>query len=289
MIVACAKVLPGGDLRHNDLRLQFIVQARPSWTATQARGSHACGHYQAASCISAAMDLLGTHRLSYECVQLIRHRALWHILEQDAVVTLPVRQSQRAGMPIVELLVRDVFLEMIRKGLKRVDCRPNYECMNDIGPGTTVRFKCKTDLCERMVSRVERYASFRQALQYTGLQHCLPGFHGTMDEAVDYYYKLHGGYQALERDNGVVALHLCKLLEAEKNDGSVPVGENDTPNITSVSPNGTRNIASCNAGKKEEAGVVQGTMETEISLHCAADSLSVSENLRMCVRVCLRM
>ena len=252
MIVACAKVLPGGDLRHNDLRLQFIVQARPSWTATQARGSHACGHYQAASCISAAMDLLGTHRLSYECVQLIRHRALWHILEQDTVVTLPVRQSQRAGMPIVELLVRDVFLEMIRKGLKRVDCRPNYECMNDIGPGTTVRFKCKKDLCERMVSRVERYASFRQALQYTGLQHCLPGFHGTMDDAVDYYYKLHAGYQALERDNGVVALHLCKLLDGEKNDGSVPVGENDTPNITSVSPNGTRNIASCNAGKTKK-------------------------------------
>ena len=287
MIVACAKVLPGGDLRRNDLRLQFIVQARPSWTATQARGSHACGHYQAASCISAAMDLLDTHRLDYECVQLIRQRALWQILEQDTVVRLPVRQSQRAGMPIVELLVRDVFLEMIRQGLKRVDCRPNYECMNEIGPGTTVHFKCKKDMCERIVSRVERYASFRQALQYTGLQHCLPGFHGTMDDAVDYYYKLHAGYQALERDNGVIALHLCKLVDGEKNDRSVSVGEDDIPNITSVSPKETRKIASCNAGKNEEVGVVQGEMENKRLLQCDRDSPSVSKNLKMCAPMCV--
>jgi len=198
------------------LKLKFRVQKRPSWTSRQAGGANNCGHYQASSCLLAAMGLLETHKLNAAFVEQCRRYTLFQILKKDSELTTPYRSSQLCSGRPVEIRTRDVLVKKIADGEKDVECRPAYPSLNNMAPGTKVRFCSQQVSCNKVVVKIERFATFYEGLQHAGMDRCLPGFCGGVSDAVQFYFSLHDGYSILERKLGVILLYLADITEFEE-------------------------------------------------------------------------
>ena len=232
LLIRCANVSLNNFKDNDALGLEFLVNTPPVWTSRQPPGSNSCGHYQAASCLLAAMGLLETHKLDNAFVERCRRYTLWQILKKDNLLPMPYHSSQLCSDACVKMSTRDVFVKQITDGDKDAECRPAYAGLNNLAPGTKLRFECGQMWCDRVLVNVERFATFIEALQRAGVERCLPGYKGGAKDAAEYYYGLHPDYKFLERKYGVVVLYLADPKEFADHETAVKCDNTCTSRIT---------------------------------------------------------
>lgn len=229
LLVQCA------DVCSAKVKLSFAVQQRPQWTGEQPSGSNSCGHYQASSCLLAAMGLLTTYKLKPSFVERCRRFTLLQILKEQSILPKPYSPSQLVSdAPVTSLATRDIFIKMIDECRKDVDMRPAFGKINKLKPGTTIRFVNKGLSCTRVLVGIERFGTFWQGLVRAGIQRCLPGFTGKIRDAVAYYVGLHKGYQMLQKRHGVALLYLAKPELFQDRNASIAVDLSTVPDTGPV-------------------------------------------------------
>ena len=229
LLVQCA------DVCSVKVKLSFAVQQRPQWTGEQPSGSNSCGHYQAASCLLAAMGLLTTYKLTPSFVERCRRFTLLQILKEESILPKPYSPSQLVSdAPVTSLATRDIFIKMIDECRKDVDMRPAFGKINKLKPGTTIRFVNKELSCTRVLVGIERFDKVYFELEYMYNERCLPGFTGKIRDAVEYYVGLHKGYQVLQKRHGVALLYLAKPELFQDRNASIAVDLSTVPDTGPV-------------------------------------------------------
>ena len=117
-------------------------------------------------------------------VEQCRRYTLFQILKKDSELTTPYCSSQLCSGRPLEIRTRDVLVKNIVDGEKDVACRPAYPSLNNIAPGTKIRFCSQKLSCDKVVVKIERFATFYEGLQHAGMDRCLPGFCGGVSDAV---------------------------------------------------------------------------------------------------------
>jgi ASC-1-like (ASCH) protein len=178
------------------------------------------------------MGLLETHKLDNAFVERCRRYTLLQILKKDNLLPMPYHSSQLCSGPCVKMSTRDFFVKQISDGDKDAECRPAYARLNNLAPGTKLRFECGQMWCDRVLVNVERFATFIDALQRAGVERCLPGYKGGAKDAAEYYYRLHTDYKFLEGKYGVVVLYLADPKEFADHETVVKCDNTCTSRIT---------------------------------------------------------
>ena len=141
LVIRCADLSCIKKSHENELGLEFILHAPPSWQHKQRAGSTSCGHHQAANCVMAALSLMDTHIVDDVSVNVCKRHTLWKILKQDNEINSPY---QFCGEEKLTLPTRDVFVKYIDDHKKVADCRPAHRRINNLSPGRRICFKSNT-------------------------------------------------------------------------------------------------------------------------------------------------
>lgn len=109
-----------------------------------------------------------------------------------------------------ELTLKRQFIAPIRRGIKTIEVRINSGAPARMRAGDTLRLfypQNQQDDVTCTIVKVERYNGFREVLQATGYQKCIP-YARSLDDAVRVYESIPNYTQRANR-SGVVAIHLA--------------------------------------------------------------------------------
>jgi ASC-1-like (ASCH) protein len=110
-----------------------------------------------------------------------------------------------------QLTLKKPFIAPIRSGIKTIEGRINSGAPSKFKVGDKLRFFYPQDerddvTCE--ITKIEKFNGFKEMLEATGYQKCIPGAR-SLQEAAHVYDSI-PGYTDRARQNGVIAIHLKK-------------------------------------------------------------------------------
>lgn len=116
------------------------------------------------------------------------------------------------------LPLKQPYFNQIETGLKRYEMRINSGMMLNIKQGDSIKFVNGNKSCLVYVIAIEKFNSFREALESHMVTKILPGVK-SIDEAVDIYNSI-PGYQEKAKNNGVL---LFKIIRPTGKMHAVPI------------------------------------------------------------------
>ena len=126
------------------------------------------------------------------------------------VVNLREMRPTPKVVPPREIYVQNPYYEQMESGSKTVEARPNYPCLQDLVPGTLVKFSNRmlgrSFLATITNRRVHR--DFATMLRAETIKDCLPDRDPCdLQRAVNVYHSFrHGTYPFIAKKHGVVSL-----------------------------------------------------------------------------------
>ncbi len=114
----------------------------------------------------------------------------------------PIRQQVRQN----ELTLKNQYIDPIRRGTKTVEVRINSGGPRNFKTGETLRLFSGQNSVTSTISKIERFASFRELLTATDYKICVPDARN-LDDAVRIYESI-PNYTQRANQNGVLAIHL---------------------------------------------------------------------------------
>jgi ASC-1-like (ASCH) protein len=106
----------------------------------------------------------------------------------------------------LDVTLKQHYLSLIKNGTKTVEGRIASGMFSKISAGSRIRFYNQTDSVVCRVTRVTKYASFRDMLQGEGVEKCLPGT-ATVEAGVRIYDAI-PRYRERAQHYGVVGIQL---------------------------------------------------------------------------------
>ena len=130
-----------------------------------------------------------------------------------------LRSKPSADDPPPVIRVQSPFFELMERGVKTVEARPNYPYLRDLRPGTVVEFSHSDgrSFLVRIINRRVHY-DFATMLRKETIKDCLPR-HDPEDlqSAVNTYHSFrHGTYKFIAKKHRVLALRFTLLDKPEK-------------------------------------------------------------------------
>lgn len=124
------------------------------------------------------------------------------------------REKELEPSHLVEATLKKVYVNQIQSGLKTIEGRVNSGIFKNFQEGTQIRFfypQAPQDDVICKIIKINRYKSFEEMLQKEDWKKCLPQV-SSIEAAVKVYNHI-PGYAQRAAQNGVLALHILKLLK----------------------------------------------------------------------------
>lgn len=109
-----------------------------------------------------------------------------------------------------QIKVKDIYLQMILSGKKNVEGRIAKPKYKNLKVGDILEFHSENNTVETKVIDLKNFISFKEMINYFGVQSCIPDLISTTEEAVNIYHSF-PKYKENEVKFGVMGIKISLI------------------------------------------------------------------------------